>query len=182
LYPAEVAVPSTPDLKGPRVISSRTSATFDFDLCALCGFGFLLHEHRPWRRGRHCPDHKLLPFWSGDEPKNGNTATGYNKKKYLYNTKLKRSVNPALAGELQDDKMTSEALNWFDYGARMYDRRTGRWMTIDPLAEKYTRGDAYNYAVDNPIMYIDPDGKDVHTVNKNGNTVLRRKTKKTLIK
>jgi len=52
-------------------------------------------------------------------------------------------------------------LDLLDYGARMYNTKTARWLVQDPLAEKYYSVSAYNYCVNNPVMFVDPDGRFV---------------------
>ena len=74
---------------------------------------------------------------------NWNGAAGSNKKQY--NGK-----------EWNDDF----GLGWNDYGFRMYDPAMLRWVCIDPLVEKHTSWTGYNYVLNNPLKFIDLDGRD----------------------
>jgi RHS repeat-associated protein len=71
---------------------------------------------------------------------NWNGASADAKNKYQYNGK-----------ELQSDF----GLDWNNYGARHYDAATGRFTTIDPLADIFAFQSSYAYAANNPIKYID---------------------------
>ena len=57
--------------------------------------------------------------------------------------------------ELQDEL----GLNMYDYGARNYDPAIGRWLNTDPLAEKYPNISPYVYCINNPLRFVDPDGR-----------------------
>ena len=53
-------------------------------------------------------------------------------------------------------------LNMYDFGARLFDvAGVPMWTSIDPLAEKYYNVTPYSYCMGNPVMLVDPDGKEV---------------------
>lgn len=57
------------------------------------------------------------------------------------------------------DKM--HRLNLYDYSARYYDATMIRFTSIDPHAEKYFSWSPYVYCANNPIKFIDPDGREI---------------------
>jgi RHS repeat-associated protein len=103
---------------------------------------------------------EYYPFGSSYSPIN---PAGTNK--YLYNGK-----------EKQDDMLSGTALDEYDYGARFYDPTIGRWESTDPKADKYFNISPFAYVANNPLKFIDPNGKDIKLYNitnidNNGNSV-----------
>ena len=77
--------------------------------------------------------------------------------------------------ELQPETLAGNTLDWYDFEARMYDPVIGRFLTTDPMAEKYFSLTPYGYCVNNPMNYIDPSGKDVEiSIDKENKTILVR--------
>jgi RHS repeat-associated protein len=66
------------------------------------------------------------------------------------------------------EKQTGHGLNWYDYGARMYDPVIGRWGGVDVLGdvEHSISMTPFNFVADNPILNIDPFGRDWYKNNE----------------
>ena len=72
----------------------------------------------------------------------------------------------------------THGLNQYDYAARFMDPSMIRFTTVDPLAEKYFSWSPYVYVANNPMKFIDPDGKEklIFFDPKKGNEERKRAT------
>jgi RHS repeat-associated protein len=91
----------------------------------------------------------LVGNWNGSSPDA--------KNKYQFGEK-----------ELQSDF----ALDWNDYGARFYDPSVARWWSVDPLVSKHPNMSPYVAMGNNPILFVDPDGRDyIAAINHKKKTI-----------
>ena len=66
-------------------------------------------------------------------------------------------------GKEKDDEVKGVG-NSLDFGARIYDSRSGRFLSRDPLEFKYSAISPYVFVGNNPINAIDPDGREIKYV------------------
>jgi len=85
----------------------------------------------------------------------------YAENKYRYTGK-----------ELQHQEFSDgTGLEEYDFAARMQDPQLGRFWMIDPMTDKFAPLSPYSYVANNPVLVIDPTGKDwtiSMDVDKNG--------------
>ena len=74
----------------------------------------------------------------------------------LMSTSSRQSVQPYKYNGKELDR--KGGLDWYDYGARMYDAALGRFMKTDRFSEKYVSLSPYQYGANNPVYNIDVNG------------------------
>ncbi|MBD1364559.1 RHS repeat-associated core domain-containing protein [Mucilaginibacter sp. ZT4R22] len=91
---------------------------------------------------------------------------------YPFGMEINRKLFGSKNQNLFNGKELMDEIGLVDFGARLYDPYIGRWNMIDQMAEKYASLSPYNFAANNPIKRMDPDGRDVIftiTRDKDGN-------------
>ena len=67
-------------------------------------------------------------------------------------------------GKENDNEISVDGGN-LDFGARIYDSRLGRWMSVDPLSKDYPEMSTYSFSANTPIQAFDPYGRYVIFIN-----------------
>ena len=60
----------------------------------------------------------------------------------------------------EQERQEELGLNWDSFKWRNYDYAIGRFMSTDPLAEKFPSWSPYTYCLNNPLNLIDLDGRE----------------------
>jgi RHS repeat-associated protein len=55
-------------------------------------------------------------------------------------------------GKEKDFETSSD---YYDFGARIYDGRLGRWLSLDPLMSEFPHFSSYSYCANIPILLVD---------------------------
>jgi RHS repeat-associated protein len=67
-------------------------------------------------------------------------------------------------GMRKDDEVYGSTGNSYDFGARMYDPRVGRWLALDPQSGKYPAFSPYAFVGNKPTIAVDPNGEEIWIV------------------
>ena len=62
-------------------------------------------------------------------------------------------------GKEKLDELHDNSGDSYDFGARILDVRLGRWLSCDPLESHYPQLSPYNFVNNNPLLYVDDDGR-----------------------
>ena len=109
------------------------------------------------KKVQHTTDNSTVDYWEADVMSANDyypfgmsmPGRGYNASSYRY----------GFNGKEDDNDITNGGQ---DYGMRIYDKRLGRFLSVDPLTREYPWYTPYQFAGNKPIEFTDRDGEEEH--------------------
>jgi RHS repeat-associated protein len=80
---------------------------------------------------------------------------------YKFNDYGGESFNKAFEEHTARSAELDQETGLYYYGARYYTPEIGIWLSVDPLSDKYPSLSPYAYCALNPVILVDPDGRDI---------------------
>jgi RHS repeat-associated protein len=91
---------------------------------------------------------------------NGNLASA--RDYYPYGETLRAYTTGGVGDRYMFTEKERDSETNLDYfGARYYSSNILRWLVPDPLGQKYPGVSPYVYAANNPLIFVDPDGREI---------------------
>ena len=89
------------------------------------------------------------------------TDVGYTKHYYIEGQRIASKLWGGFSGMENSSSITLglEPLHG------NYDAGLSVWLSVDPMSDNYPSMSAYNYCAWNPVMLVDPDGREVEEAN-----------------
>jgi len=108
-------------------------------------------------------------FYAGDKLISSKDSSGIT---YHYKNRLGSDINSKSLPFGQSLKVDSRFSftgkeldkNLYYFGARYYDSNFGRFTSVDPIKDNH----AYSYVDNNPMNYVDPDGREIKFLTSSG--------------
>jgi len=134
------------------ISSELAELNIDFNAYStICGFSVDFEEQ-----------YAALINWTNPSPSTSYFFLGtFTKQPATGNADYRYGFN----GKENDDKVKGKG-NSYDFGARMYDSRLGRWMSRDPAEKKYPSFSTFNGFGCNPITFTDMTGATLEVAGK----------------
>jgi len=146
-----------------EVVTDKASSWATYNLYGLDQIGQILRIGTTWNRYYFLKDHlgnvKVIVDASGNRIAHTDM--------YPFGFEMPGRVHDSSSvdGRYKFTGKERDTETKYDYfGARYYDARVGRWLQVDPMAEKYPGWSPYVYVHNSPLKYIDPTGEQVISI------------------
>ncbi len=139
------------------------------------GSSYLLRIHNP--EGYYVPMASYYTYYRKDHLGNIREVWQANRNRTIQRTQYYPSGLPWAEGSSPSEQpykyngkefIQMHGYDMYDYGARGYYAASGRFTTVDPLAEKHPEISTYAFCSNNPINRVDPDGRSDYSFSKEG--------------